>query len=135
MLFCFDLIWHWHWHTLKNVSFFQLLSSLPIPELQDTVENLFFFLLLGFQHSETAFHRIVSSLPDVLTKLEKNAASLIFGAKSKVILERLIEATHFMLRVFPDFPDLYSNLVKKMADFSSIQPPDDKRIEGIFNVI
>ena len=96
------------------------------------MENLFFFLLLGFQHSETAFHRIVSNLTDVLTKLQKNAASPIFGAKSKVILERLLEATYFMLRLFPDFPDLYNNLLEKIQDFKSIPEPDDKRIEGKF---
>ena len=96
------------------------------------MENLFFFLLLGFQHSETAFHRIVSTLPDVLTKLQKNAASQIFGAKSKVILERLVEATYFMLKLFPDFPDLYNTLLEKIQDFNSIAEPDDKRIEGKF---
>ena len=109
---------------------FQLLCSLPVPELQDTVENLFFFLLLGFQHSETAFHRIVSTLPDILTKLQKNATSqTVFGTKSK-ILERLVEATYFMLKLFPDFPDLYSSLLKKMEELTSIPQPDDNRVEG-----
>ena len=111
---------------------FQLLCSLPVPELQDTVENLFFFLLLGFQHSETAFHRIVSTLPDILTKLQKNATSqTVFGTKSK-ILERLVEATYFMLKLFPDFPDLYSNLLKKLEELTNIPQPDDNRIEGMF---
>ena len=113
--------------------FFQLLSSLSIPELQDTVENLFFFLLLGFQHSETAFHRIVTTLPDVFDKLHKNAKSpTIFSSsqnRSQIILERLVEATQFMLALFPDFPDLYGPVLKKLEDYK-IKGPDDTRTEG-----
>ena len=105
----------------------QLLNSLWIPALQDTVENLFFYLLLGFQHSETAFHRIVTILPDILAKLQMNPESpMIQHSKT---LERLVEATYFMLALFPDFPDLYGPLLKKLQDFS-FKPPDDKRKEG-----
>jgi hypothetical protein len=72
----------------------------------------------------------VSTLPDILTKLQKNATSqTVFGTKSK-ILERLVEATYFMLKLFPDFPDLYSSLLKKMEGLTSIPQPDDNRIEG-----
>ena len=110
---------------------FQLLNSLWIPALQDTVENLFFYLLLGFQHSETAFHRIVNILPDILAKLQKNAESQSMIQPSSKTLERLVEATYFMLALFPDFPDLYSPLLKKLQDFS-YKPPDDKRKEGTY---
>ena len=36
-----------------------------------------------------------------------------------------------MLKLFPDFPDLYSNLLKKMEELTSIPQPDDNRIEGM----
>ena len=106
----------------------KLLASLVIPELQDTVENLFFFLFMGFQHSETAFHRLVTNLPDVLSKLQ-NLPN--FGAKnrSQIILERMVEATYFMLKMFPDFPDLYNPLVKKLEEFP-FKPPSESRLEG-----
>ena len=113
----------------------QLLCSLPIPELQDTVENLFFYLLLGFQHSETAFHRIVTTLPDILAKLQKNAEAqpMIFGgSRSPLILERLVEASHFMLGLFPNFPDLYGPLTRKLEELQAFKPPDDARVEGKF---
>ena len=92
------------------------------------MENLFFYLLLGFQHSETAFHRIVTILPDILSKLQKNAESPMIP-RSKTILERLIEASYYMLATFPDFPDLYGPLQKKLQEFPH-NPPDEKRKEG-----
>ena len=108
---------------------FQLLVSLPIPELQDSVEKLFFYLLLGFQHSETAFHRIVSKLPDVLTKLQVQVSKPVAFGNSRIILERLVEATYFMLDLFPDFPDLYAPLYKALKQIPH-EPPDEKRVEG-----
>ena len=39
---------------------FQLLQSLTVSKLQDSVEPIFFYLLLGFQHSETVFHQVNS---------------------------------------------------------------------------
>jgi len=42
----------------------QLLDSLVVPELQSSVEPLFFYLVLGFQHSEAAaFFKIAQKLP------------------------------------------------------------------------
>ena len=101
---------------------------MSIPELQDSVEKLFFYLLLGFQHSETAFHRIISGLPDVLAKLQ--VTTPVFG-RSKIILERLVEATYYMLNLFPDFPDLYTSLHRALKVIPH-EPPDEKRIEGIY---
>ena len=51
---------------------FQLLQSLTVSKLQDSVEPIFFFLLLGFQHSETVFHQLVTALPDVFKQLTKS---------------------------------------------------------------
>ena len=36
-----------------------------------------------------------------------------------------------MLKLFPDFPDLYSNLLKKLEELTNIPQPDDNRIEGM----
>lgn len=109
----------------------KLLASLAVPELQESVENLFFFLLLGFQHSETAFHRLVSNLPDIFNKLDKNSDSkFLTSQRSQIILERLAEACHFLLKLFPDFPDLYQDLIKKLEalDFA---PPNQDRMEEL----
>ena len=108
-----------------------MLVCLPIPELQDSVDSLFFYLLLGFQHSETAFHRIISGLPEVLAKLKPVTNSPVFG-RSKVILERLVEATYYMLNLFPDFPDLYSSLHRALKEITTLELPDEKRMEGKF---
>ena len=121
----FYLIDSWKFY----IFFLQLLVSLSIPELQDSVEKLFFYLLLGFQHSETAFHRIISGLPDVLAKLQ--VTTPVFG-RSKIILERLVEATYFMLNLFPDFPDLYVSLHRALKEIP-FEPPDEKRMEGMQN--
>ncbi len=110
----------------------KLLHSLCIPELQESVENLFFFLLLGFQHSETAFHRLVPTLPEILTQLQRNVESpTIFSSKnrSQKILERMVEASHFMLKLFPDFPDLYRPLLAKLEELN-IQAPEETRLNG-----
>jgi hypothetical protein len=46
------------------LTFFQLLESLLVPEVQSSVELLFFYFLLGFQHSEAAvFFKIAQKLP------------------------------------------------------------------------
>ena len=50
----------------------KLLQSLTVSKLQDSVEPIFFFLLLGFQHSETVFHQLVTALPDVFKQLTKS---------------------------------------------------------------
>ena len=93
------------------------------------MEKLFFYLLLGFQHSETAFHRIVSKLPDVLAKLQVQVSKPVAFGNSRLILERLVEATYFMLNLFPDFPDLYAPLYKALKQIPH-EPPDEKRVEG-----
>ena len=52
----------------------------------------------------------------------------MFG-RSKVILERLVEATYYMLNLFPDFPDLYSSLHRALKEIT-LELPDEKRMEG-----
>ena len=41
-----------------------------------------------------------------------------------------------MLKLFPDFPDLYNSLLKKMEEpeFASLPKPDDNRMEGKKNL-
>jgi ubiquitin carboxyl-terminal hydrolase 35/38 len=95
------------------------------------VESLFFHLLLGFQHSEAAFNRLIQALPAVLTQLEKNIEnSLCSGDRSKIILDRLVEATFLMLNIFPNVPDLYVKVQEKLKELK-IPPPDEQRMDDL----
>jgi hypothetical protein len=101
----------------------KLLLSLPSLLLHNSTEPLFFFLFLGFQHTETVFHQVVTTLPrvfqDLLDGSEKtNSNNLTLKpttmsksqAKSKKILERLKGAVLFLTLKFPEFPQLYKPL-------------------------
>ena len=61
--------------------------------LSPAAEPVFFFLLLGFQHSELVFHSIVSDLPAVIESLK--AA----GKWGERLLLRTGEAVRFLLKV------------------------------------
>ena len=100
----------------------KLLLALPTTSLQSSTEPLFFFLLLGFQHSETVFHQVIAALPAVFDELlhsEKgsysssstsNLSSAPNLSGSKKILERLKEAVQFLILRFPGFSQLYDPL-------------------------
>ena len=100
----------------------KLLLTLPSSHLQNSTENLFFFLLLGFQHSETVFHQIVTVLPIVFKGLMQYTESKDIPSsnldppkthtqmKSMKILNRLKESVHFLIIKFPGFPQIYSPL-------------------------
>ena len=112
---------------------FQLLYSLPVSKLQESVEPLLFYLLLGFQHSETVFHQIVTGLPEVFKQLSKSATvqSLKSGGntRSQSILNRLKEAVAFLINQFPGFPELYNGVIQWLEQ--SGQPElTEERIKG-----
>ena len=100
----------------------KLLLALPTTSLQSSTEPLFFFLLLGFQHSETVFHQVIAALPAVFEALihtEKGYVNTASSPKinnssnlsgSKKILERLREAVQFLILRFPGFSQLYDPL-------------------------
>ena len=97
------------------------MHSLGNPLLCPSVEPIFFFLLLGVQHSESVFQSVVKHLPRVLTNLDQN--------KQFQVLARLGEASHFMIIRFPDFPDLYNPVLQVLKKLD-IQPPNEERVKG-----
>ena len=81
-----------------------LLFSLK--NLYKQTQHIFFFLLLGFQHSEAVFHAsVVPHLPKILPEI---------GEKS--VLDRLVEAVNFLMNRFPDYPELYDPIIQALTD-------------------
>ena len=110
----------------------KLLWSLPVSQIQDSIEDIFFYLLLGYQHSEILFHQLVTSLPRVFSALAcQEEEHTLSGSKAltpkiqqiqtellnqktrnrrKTILKRLTEAVCFLTTQFPEFSELYKPL-------------------------
>ena len=92
---------------------------------------MFFYLLLGFQHSETAFHRTLTKLPRVIEKLAANIKSPGFGDRSGSILSRLAEAVLFFVKKFPNTPSLYQDAVTSLEAQNLSNPsPNETRFDG-----
>ena len=115
----------------------KLLQSLTVSKLQDSVEPIFFFLLLGFQHSETVFHQLVTALPDVFKQLTKSVKvqQMInrgMEGKSQKILDKLSEACAFLMdHQFSGFPELYAELAPWVAKSKLAEKPlSDDRVKG-----
>lgn len=49
----------------------KLMHALLNPNLRAQTESLFFFLLMGFQHSESIFHTLVTHIPKLMEKLNQ----------------------------------------------------------------
>ena len=71
----------------------RLAGCLADRALSPAAEPVFFFLLLGFQHSELVFHSIVADLPAVIESLK--AA----GKWGERLLLRTGEAAKFLMKV------------------------------------
>ena len=71
----------------------RLAGCLADRSLSPAAEPVFFFLLLGFQHSELVFHSIVSDLPAVVGDLKAS------GKWGERLLLRMGEAARFLMKV------------------------------------
>ena len=96
------------------------------------MEPVLFFLLLGFQHSESVFHVVVKDLPDALRTLrsEADGAADPVNAPAAVTLARLGEAAHFLMSRFPGFPELYDPLTEALSEMG-VAPPSTARSEDL----
>ena len=118
----------------------KLLLALPSATLQSSTESLFFFLLLGFQHSETVFHQVIAALPVIFEDLLQSAKGDNTDCStpkmtpdstqsdSKKILERLKEAVQFLILRFPGFSQLYDPLSEWLGTDNSLSK---ERIEEL----
>ncbi len=101
--------------------------ALPNPRLSPAIEPIFFFLLLGFQHSESIFHSsIIANVSKVLKEL------VHLGKKS--LVNQLGEAVRFLIDKFPGFPELYSPVITTLNELE-IPSPSKERIEGTVQFI
>ncbi|CAB4070165.1 USP35_38 [Lepeophtheirus salmonis] len=89
---------------LTHSSIEKLCFSLCEPSLCSSIEKIFFFFLMGFQHSETTFHRLISPLQQVLPKLCKNEDCVN-------LYESLAQAILYFIRLYPNYPGLYEPLM------------------------
>ena len=100
----------------------RLAAALTLPPLQKAVEDVFFFLLLGFQHSESVFHSLAPKIPKMIEALQSRDAELV---------KRLGESVRFLMLRFPDFPELYNPIVSSL-DSLRIGEPSKARFLGMF---
>lgn len=98
-----------------------LALALAQPDLISSVNDIFFFLLLGFQHSESIFHGVVSHIPQTLRSLRH--------MKCEETFQRLAEASRFLMARFPDFPDLYDPIVRVLKEFEITEPSENRARE------
>ncbi len=106
----------------------KLLLSLPDPSLRPYVEPMFFFVLLGFQHSESVFHALVTRLPQVLRALSATAQGSV---QARTTMGRLGEASQYLMIKFPNFPELYDPVIEVLNELG-IHPPNENRQAGMF---
>ena len=99
----------------------RLAGCLADRALSPAVEPVFFFLLLGFQHSELVFHSIVSTLPAVLGDLKAT------GKWGERLLLRTGEAAAFLMTRFPHFPDLYDK-TRDALEAAGIEDVSEDRV-------
>ncbi len=92
------------------------------------MEHILFFLLLGFQHSESVFHAVVSHLPAVLRALATDSEAF-------TVLSRLGETAHFLMARFPDFPELYNPVEEVLAELKIEPPKEDRMLGKTFQVL
>ncbi len=127
MVYCkFYMIVHF-FSVTASIFPFQLLLALSDSRLRPSVEPILFFLLLGFQHSESVFHSVVSHLPRSLRSLKKQDSS-----SALLTLGRLGESAHFLMRRFPNFPELYNPVEEALAEVQ-VGPPTEARSSGEFS--
>ena len=120
----------------------KLLLTLPSSCLQSSIENIFFFLLLGFQHSETVFHQITTALPNIFQELLKKVESPIretkplvehvnTGSHTKKILKRLQESVRFLIYKFPGFAQLYDPLSEWLDPVNTLSKERIAELESL----
>ena len=119
----------------------KLLLTLSSTTLQRSTEGPFFFLLLGFQHSETVFHQIATALPNVLkelltcTKIDSVSSSTSKSActqtNSKKILDRLKESVQFLMIKFPGFSQLYNPLYEPLESGHQLSKERIEELESL----
>eukprot|EP00095_Tigriopus_kingsejongensis_P010320 maker-scaffold187_size272365-snap-gene-1.28 protein:Tk10320 transcript:maker-scaffold187_size272365-snap-gene-1.28-mRNA-1 annotation:"ubiquitin carboxyl-terminal hydrolase 38-like" len=104
-----------------------LALALPQPKFTSAVEDIFFFFLLGFQHSESVFHAVVANVPHILTRLS--------ALKWDERLQRLGEAVYFLMGRFPNFPDLYDPIQRTIGNIEDshllIENPSEARVREL----
>jgi len=95
---------------VTEVTIANLAQRLPLPVFREQLEPIFFFMLYGYQHSVTAFHKVVTGLPSILSNLSSQ------GVEASLTREKVAEAAAYLIWKHPGYPDLYAPLLKELGE-------------------
>ncbi|XP_045582441.2 ubiquitin carboxyl-terminal hydrolase 38 isoform X1 [Procambarus clarkii] len=101
----------------------KLMNALQIPVVRNGIVSVISTLLLSFQHSPIAFHKIIPLVIDVFNRLERE------GSQSATsTLSRLATLGHSLMALHPGHPDTYQPLMDILMKYQS---PSEEDIEGL----
>ncbi|XP_042876347.1 ubiquitin carboxyl-terminal hydrolase 38-like isoform X2 [Penaeus japonicus] len=107
--------------TLERVP--KLLAHVHIPVVRSGVIAVSSTLLLSFQHSPVAFHKIIPQIIDLFARLEREGSE-----SATTTLNRLAVLCHTLMVLFPGHPDHYQPLVDVLMKY---QPPSEDEIQDL----
>ncbi|KAJ8028115.1 Ubiquitin carboxyl-terminal hydrolase 38 [Holothuria leucospilota] len=92
--------------------------KLSFPLVRRSAMAVFEHMMLSFQHSPEAFHKITGQVPDIVSKLQsENSAS------SQECCKRLSELLYTLMYQFPGYPELYVPVIEAIKMYP--RPPED----------
>ena len=97
---------------VTEVTIANIAQRLPLPMFREQLEPIFFFMLYGYQNSVTAFHKIVTGLPSILSNLSSQ------GIGASLTKEKVAEAAAYLMSKHPGYPDLYAPLAKELGELT-----------------
>lgn len=107
--------------TLERVP--KLLAHVHIPVVRSGVIAVSSTLLLSFQHSPVAFHKILPQIIDLFGRLEREGSE-----SASTTLNRLAVLCHTLMVLFPGHPDQYQPLADVLEKY---QPPSEEEIQDL----
>ncbi|MPC14436.1 Ubiquitin carboxyl-terminal hydrolase 38 [Portunus trituberculatus] len=100
-----------------------LLTALQIPVVRTGVVSVLSTLLLSFQSSPTAFHKVIPAMVDVFGQLEREGSP-----SSTATLGRLATLCHTLMALHPGQPDIYQPLMNCLEKYPA---PSEEDIQEV----
>ncbi|PIK34734.1 putative ubiquitin carboxyl-terminal hydrolase 38 [Apostichopus japonicus] len=92
--------------------------KLSFPIVRKGAYSVFQHMMLSFQHSPEAFHKIASQVPDIVSRLQvENSASSMDCCKN------LSELLYTLMYQFPGYPEVYVPIIEAIKGFPI--PPEE----------
>ncbi|KAK8390902.1 hypothetical protein O3P69_016929 [Scylla paramamosain] len=101
----------------------KLLTALQIPVVRTGVVSVLSTLLLSFQSSPTAFHKVIPAMVDVFGQLEREGSP-----SSTATLGRLATLCHTLMVLHPGQPDIYQPLMNCLEKYPA---PSEEDIQEV----